>query len=93
MLSESFAVVSGRHTQQQLVGALVNTDSVVIMKAGQSRVRVLDALSQAGRLSDARYLEYIGRDNERIEVDVTRLPRVAGPYFSLFVVTPNRSDT
>ncbi|MFT6389047.1 MAG: precorrin-2/cobalt-factor-2 C20-methyltransferase, partial [Cellvibrionaceae bacterium] len=33
MLKESFAVMSGRHSSQQLIAALVAHDSVVIMKA------------------------------------------------------------
>ena len=84
---ESFAVVSGRHSAAQLVDALRDHDSLVIMKAGRSRPRILDALQQTGRSADAAYLEYIGRDEERIETDVTRLEAAAGPYFSLFVVT------
>lgn len=92
LLQESFAVVSGRHNSAQLVEALKTHDSVVIMKAGRSRPRILDALAQTGRSADAAYLEYIGRDNECIETDVTRLEAAPGPYFSLFVVTRNERD-
>jgi precorrin-2/cobalt-factor-2 C20-methyltransferase len=92
LLKESFAVVSGRHTAVQLVEALETHDSVVIMKAGRSRPRILDALKQAGRMADATYLEYIGRDNEAFETDVRQLEAVAGPYFSLFVVTRSQRE-
>jgi precorrin-2/cobalt-factor-2 C20-methyltransferase len=92
LLKESFAVVSGRHSAAQLVEALATHDSVVIMKAGRSRPRILEALAQTGRMADAAYLEYIGRDNEAFETDVTRLEAVAGPYFSLFVVTRSERD-
>jgi precorrin-2/cobalt-factor-2 C20-methyltransferase len=88
VLSESFAVISGRHDEQHLVDVLNSHDSVVIMKAGRARPRILAALAQTGRSGDARYLEYIGRDNEMIETDVRRLAPEAGPYFSIFVVTP-----
>ena len=37
MLKESFAVVSGRHSEAQLVATLQQYDSVVVMKAGRSR--------------------------------------------------------
>ena len=43
-------------------------------------------------MADAAYLEYIGRDNEVFETDVTRLEAVAGPYFSLFVVTRSERE-
>ena len=84
---ESFAVISGRHSEQQLIDALTQHDSVVIMKAGRARPRILSALKLTGREKEARYLEYIGRDNEMIETDIGRLDAEAGPYFSLFVVT------
>jgi precorrin-2/cobalt-factor-2 C20-methyltransferase len=87
MLKESFAVMSGRHSEQDLMSALKNYDSVVIMKAGRSRQRILNALSLSGRINEANYLEYIGREGEVIQSDVSQLQGEAGPYFSLFVVT------
>lgn len=87
VLAESFAVISGRHRETELINVLNTHDSVVIMKAGRARPRILSALESTGRSADAQYLEYIGRNNERIETDVTRLANDAGPYFSLFVVT------
>ena len=92
VLKESFAVVSGRHSEQQLVEVLNTHDSVVVMKAGQSRPRILGALEQTGRIEDARYLEYIGRENELIVTDVRELAVEPGPYFSIFVVTPRARD-
>ena len=87
VLAESFAVISGRHDRSEIVDVLNRHDSVVIMKAGRARPRILSALEQTGRSGDASYLEYIGRDNELIEADVSQLANEAGPYFSLFVVT------
>ena len=92
ILKESFAVISGRHTEEQLVEALSTHDSVVIMKAGRSRQRILSALEKTGRGHEARYLEYIGRDNECIINDITDLQVEAGPYFSLFVVIRSERD-
>ena len=85
-LTDSFAVISGRHNDAFLQASLAQYDSVVIMKAGQSRVRILSALRATNRMQDASYLEYIGRENEFIEDDVSQLPVEPGPYFSLFVV-------
>lgn len=90
MLKESFAVISGRHSDEQLVTALQQHDSVVIMKAGRSRQRILNALAIAYRSGDAKYLEYISRDNQKIIADVSGLSGEAGPYFSMFVVTRDR---
>jgi len=86
MLKESFAVMNGRHSDAQILTALEQHDSLVIMKAGQARPRLLALLEQSGRTEDARYLEYIGRDNQRIVDDVRQLAVEVGPYFSLFVI-------
>lgn len=87
MLEESFAVISGRHNDQQICQTLESYDSVVIMKVGQARVRILSLLEKTQRLSEAKYLDNIGRDNQRIVVDVGVLEKQPGPYFSMFVVT------
>ncbi|MDC9720055.1 MAG: precorrin-2 C(20)-methyltransferase [Gammaproteobacteria bacterium] len=86
LLQESFVIMSGRHTDQQLTQALNNHDNVVIMKAGRARPRILALLHQTGRTEDANYLAYIGRENQQILTDVSRLANEEGPYFSLFVV-------
>ncbi len=92
MLRESFAVISGRHTDQQIRQALLDHDSVVIMKAGQARPRILALLTETDRLDEANYLEYIGRDNERILHNVAELADEPGPYFSIFVVIRQQRD-
>lgn len=92
MLKESFTVVSGRHSIEKIMQALQFNESVVIMKAGRSRQRILDALESTGRIHEARYLEYIGREGQRIVNDVAGLQGEAGPYFSLFMVTKAERD-
>lgn len=87
MLKETFAVISGRHSDEQILTALKQHDTLVIMKAGQARPRILSLLQASGRERDAQYLEYIGRDNQRIVNNVRELAVEAGPYFSLFVIT------
>lgn len=86
LLQESFVVVSGRHDEAQLRDALQQHDSVVIMKAGRARPRILAMLRETGRWQDGNYLEYIGRDNQRIINNLDHLADEPGPYFSLFVV-------
>lgn len=90
VLKESYAVISGRHTEQQMTQCLNDYDTVVIMKAGKSRPKILSALATSGRTAEAKYLEYVGRQGELIVTDVTQLENTAGPYFSLFIIT--RSD-
>jgi len=87
---ESFAIVSGRHTDEQIRSALLSHDSLVIMKAGIARPRILALLTQTNRLEHANYIEYISRDNQLIERDVSQLACTQGPYFSLFVITKTR---
>lgn len=87
MLKESFSVISGRHDDDHINQTLKDYDSVVIMKAGRARPRLLALLNKCNRLHEASYLEYIGRDNEIVTTDVSSLDKAAvGPYFSLFVV-------
>ena len=90
-LKDSFAVLSGRNPDEQIAQALSRHDSLVIIKAGQAKARILRLLKQTGRLPDASYLEYIGRHNQRIVRDVSRLKHEAGSYFSLFVIAPGGS--
>ena len=93
MLQESFAVVSGRHSEEQLIQALKSHESVVIMKAGRSRQNILNALEATGRKNEASYLEYISREDECIKRDISELKGESGPYFSLFVVTSKDRNT
>ena len=86
MLKESYGVISGRHSDEEIRQALLNLDSLVIMKAGRARPKILKLLNETNRLHQANYLEYIGRDNECIVEDVNTLAHEAGPYFSLFIV-------
>ncbi|NRA21471.1 MAG: precorrin-2 C(20)-methyltransferase [Oceanospirillaceae bacterium] len=91
--SESFAVISGRHSDAQIKAALLSHDSLVIMKAGLARPRILALLAETGRTTEANYLEYISRDNQLINRDVEQLENCKGPYFSLFVITRARDLT
>lgn len=93
MLKESFAVISGRHTDEHIRQTLENHDSVVIMKAGRSRPRIIQALSDTGRLLEANYLENIGRVDEVILKDISGLASEPGPYFSLFVILRAERDS
>lgn len=86
-LKDSLAVVSGRHTDGEILQALKQYDSVFIMKVARSRARILSLIEQAGRTGEARYLEYMGREQECIIHDVTTLADNRGVYFSVILVT------
>lgn len=87
MLKQSFAVVTGRNSDQKIKSALLDHDAVVIMKAGIERPRLLALLKETHRFEDTQYVEYISRDNQKIVSDLNLLENEIGPYFSLFVVT------
>jgi len=92
MMKESFSVISGRHDDEMIEQTLARFDSVIIMKAGRARPRLLSLLNKTKRSADASYLEYIGRDNEKIVNDISTLDvDEKGPYFSLFIIT-RRTD-
>lgn len=86
MLKESVAIINGRHSDEKIRQTLQQHDSIIIMKAGPYRPKILAALADTGRSEEARYLEYIGRDEQIIVDDVSQLGDDKGPYFSLFVV-------
>ena len=86
MLKESVAIINGRHSDEKIRQTLQQHDSVIIMKAGPYRPKILAALADTGRSDEAHYLEYIGRDEQIIVDDVSQLGDDKGPYFSLFVV-------
>jgi precorrin-2/cobalt-factor-2 C20-methyltransferase len=86
MLKESVAIINGRHSEEKIRKTLQQHDSVIIMKAGPYRPKILAALADIGRSHEANYLEYIGRDEQVIINDVLELNDEKGPYFSLFVV-------
>ena len=92
MLKESFAVVSGRHSDQQICDVLNQHDSVVIMKAGRERQRLLALIAESGRSHEANYLSYISREQQTICRDVSELADEPGPYFSLFVIIRAERD-
>ena len=58
------------------------------MKSGRHRQAYWFTM-QSGRGQQARYLEYISRENQYIEADIRKLSNGDGPYFSLFLVSRN----
>ena len=95
LMKENCLILSGDETLDQLVQYLEQQDTLVLMKAGSARGKILSALAISGRTADASYIAYIGRDQQVIVRDCTQLLTEPGPYFSLFLVTkpgPNRIE-
>ena len=92
VLGETFAVINGRHSIEHMHATLLQYNSVVIMKAGKARARILQALQATNRSDDACYLSHIGRDNQQCITDVSQLDNTPGPYFSLFLVTKRHRE-
>lgn len=83
--NDRLAIVSARNTDQEILHALTDYSSVVIMKAGQARERLLKLIQQSQRLNKACYIEKVGQTGETVRHDVASL-KGKGNYFSLFIV-------
>ncbi|MGV6810038.1 MAG: precorrin-2 C(20)-methyltransferase [bacterium] len=88
MQQESLVVISGRHEDDYIYQTLLNYDSVIIMKVGSARPRLLQLLKQAQRFDETVYLAHIGREQEYMTKNLNELDQEQhGDYFSLFLVT------
>ena len=84
---QSLAVIPAAASDAHLRDALQRHDSVVVLKAGRARTRIVALLEQTGRSRDAIYFEQIGREQQCRVDDVTHLPPEPGSYFALFLVS------
>jgi len=89
-LSDRVAIVSARNEDAQIVQALKNYDSVVILKAGPERPRLLELIQENGRWQDTVYVENAMRQEQRIYHDLAQVANEPGPYFSMFLTTAKR---
>lgn len=87
LLKQSFAVITGRHSDEKIKRALLEHDALVIMKAGIERPRLIALLKETKRFDDGHYLEYISREEQKVITDLNLLEDTTGPYFSMFVIT------
>ncbi|MFA7553297.1 MAG: precorrin-2 C(20)-methyltransferase [Spongiibacteraceae bacterium] len=90
LLTDNVAIVNGRCDEEVILNALRCFDSVLILKAGVSRKKLLGLFALAERTDDVIYLENISRDDENIIYDIRHLEDKDGPYFSLFFVTKHK---
>ena len=83
---ERLAIVSSRNTDTEILQALAQYTSVVIMKAGVARPRLLALIAQSQRLEDTCYVQRAGQEGEEIVWDMEQLTG-KGDYFSLLIVS------
>ena len=84
---DNLAVLSSRNTDTEITQALLQFPSVVIMKAGKHRSRIVKLIQKNKRDQEACYIERAGQASEFIEHNINDLPHESGDYFSLFLVT------
>jgi precorrin-2 C20-methyltransferase / precorrin-3B C17-methyltransferase len=82
---EVLSVLPGTMPVRELARRLADTDAAVVIKLGRTYPQVREALSMAGRLDEAFYVERASTDAQRVlpagEVDADGVP-----YFSLAIL-------
>jgi precorrin-2 C20-methyltransferase / precorrin-3B C17-methyltransferase len=78
-------VLPGTLPVPELARRLADTDAAAIMKLGRTFAGVREALRQAGRLSNALYVERATTGEQQV-MPVTEVDAGAVPYFSMIVV-------
>jgi precorrin-2 C20-methyltransferase/precorrin-3B C17-methyltransferase len=83
------AVLPGTLPMTELAGHLCDADAAVVLKLGRSYPAVREALSLAGRLDDAFYVERASTTAERV-LPAADVDDSSVPYFSLALVPGTR---
>jgi precorrin-2 C20-methyltransferase / precorrin-3B C17-methyltransferase len=78
-------VLPGTLPVPELARRIADTDAAAIMKLGRTFAGVREALRQAGRLADARYVERATTGEQRV-MPASEVDSSAVPYFSMIVV-------
>ena len=82
---EVLAVLPGTLPVAELAARLLDADAAVVLKLGRSYPAVREALSLAGRLDDAFYVERASTVDERV-LPASSVDDASVPYFSLALV-------
>ncbi len=82
---EVLSILPGTLPVNELANRLADTDAAVILKLGRSYPQVREALSIAGRLDDAFYVERASTDDQRV-LPAADVDPEGVPYFSLAIV-------
>jgi precorrin-2/cobalt-factor-2 C20-methyltransferase len=87
-LDEVLSVLSGTLNPADLEARLVESDAAVIMKVGRNLEKVRQAVTRAGLLNRAWYVERATMAGERV-MRLDQVDPASSPYFSM-VVIPSR---
>lgn len=83
---QRLTVIPATAGDEALRRALLDSDSVAILKPGRHRPRLLELLRETGRTDDVLYIEQASRAGQRIIEFFEEIPATPGPYFALFLV-------
>ncbi|MDI3313917.1 MAG: precorrin-2 C(20)-methyltransferase [Mycobacterium sp.] len=86
---EVLSVLPGTLPVGELARRLADTDAAAVLKLGRSYPAVREALSVAGRLDDAIYVERASTDRQRV-LAAADVEDTSVPYFSLTVLPGGR---
>jgi len=78
-------ILPGTLPVPELARRLADTEAAVVMKLGRTFENVREALRQAGRLEEARYVERASSESERV-LPVVDVDASSVPYMSMIVV-------
>jgi precorrin-2/cobalt-factor-2 C20-methyltransferase len=82
---DALAVLPGTMGEEQLTRRLADTDAAVIMKVGKNLAQSRRAVTAAGLLARAIYVERGSMKGERI-MPLSEGPEVGSPYFSMVLI-------
>jgi precorrin-2 C20-methyltransferase/precorrin-3B C17-methyltransferase len=85
------SVLPGTLPVAELARRLADTDAAVVMKLGRTYPQVREALSLAGRLDDALYVERASTTDQRV-MPAAEVDECEVPYFSVAVVAARQRD-
>ncbi|WP_267132798.1 precorrin-2 C(20)-methyltransferase, partial [Streptomyces durbertensis] len=85
---EVLTILPGTLPEEELTARLAATDAAVVMKLGRTFPTVRRAVTEAGRLPEARYVERATMDGERT-APLADVDEQSVPYFSVAVL-PSR---
>ncbi|MFY1649984.1 precorrin-2 C(20)-methyltransferase [Solwaraspora sp. WMMB762] len=89
---EVLTVLPGTLSGAELTRRLAETDAAAVLKLGRTFPAVRDALTAAGRLDDAWYVERASTGGERVE-PLADVDPATVPYFSLALLASRRGGT
>lgn len=91
-LDEVLSVLSGTLSTVDLEARLVEADAAVIMKVGRNFEKVRQAVTRAGLLNRAWYVERATMAGERI-MRLDQVDPASSPYFSMVVIPSSLAPT